>query len=115
MKKKNGVDICFCDSFILVGIGTGGGGKTMKRKQINKVISHSDNEWEENETGILLVHGGWASLWWSGKALLKDNILPEVQPGDCPATRDLRCREFQVDEKFRSPQKIDEKFRSPKM
>ena len=48
--------------------------ETMKRKQINKVISYSDNEWEENETGVLIVHGGWASLRWSGKALLKEII-----------------------------------------
>lgn len=45
----------------------------------------------------------------------RDNILPEVPLRDCPATRDLRCRVFQMDEKFRSSQKMDEKFRSPKM
>lgn len=37
----------------------------MKRKQMNKTISYSDKEWEENETGVLIVDG--VGVTWGGQ------------------------------------------------
>lgn len=43
------------------------GGEPMKREQINKVISYNDKEWEENETGILIVRGGGSHFGGQGR------------------------------------------------
>lgn len=37
----------------------------MKRQQINKTMSYSDKEREENETGVLIVHG--VEVTWDGQ------------------------------------------------